>query len=45
MGPNYPDLFQSEISMDAVADNHNFAVVYPLGSAAVKPLGVSIMIA
>jgi len=42
MGPNYPDLFQSEISMDAVADNHNFAVVYPLGSAAVKPLGVSL---
>jgi len=34
MGENYPDNFQNEISMDEVADNETFVVVYPLGSKA-----------
>lgn len=36
LGDNYPDLFQKDIGMDAVADNETFVVVYPLGSKSVS---------
>lgn len=37
LGENYATNFQSEISLDAVADAQTFAVVYPLGSESISP--------
>ena len=36
LGANYPVDFQRSMTMDAVADNETFAVVYPLGSKSIS---------
>eukprot|EP00658_Telonema_sp_P-2_P038491 TRINITY_DN27607_c0_g1_i3.p1 TRINITY_DN27607_c0_g1~~TRINITY_DN27607_c0_g1_i3.p1 ORF type:complete len:291 (+),score=55.81 TRINITY_DN27607_c0_g1_i3:80-952(+) len=41
LGENYPDNFQHQVHLDAAADKHGFATVYPLGSISTFGSGVT----